>query len=67
MCERYCTLPADPITGGDWTLIMHPAGGITGVASKSRAKPVKKTGFTGKMRNFEGAEHYSDWIFSGMP
>jgi type II secretory pathway pseudopilin PulG len=53
----------DPITGKDWVLITAPGGGIVGVASSSKTKPIKQTNFPIKLRKFESAEHYSDWLF----
>jgi hypothetical protein len=57
----------DPVTRGEWTLIVQPDGGITGIASRSNAKPVKQSGFPEKLRKFEGVEHYSDWVFLSRP
>jgi type II secretory pathway pseudopilin PulG len=58
-------LYADPMTGqADWTLIAIPTGGgITGVASSSRAAPIKRDGFDLIDASFKDAEHYSDWKF----
>ena len=58
-------LYADPMTGKpDWTPIMIPAGGgIMGVASTSRAPPIKRDGFDLIDELFKDAEHYSDWKF----
>lgn len=57
----------DPITGGDWTLISGPGDGICGVASSSKTKPLKQKDFPLQFKNFEAAEHYSDWIFICKP
>jgi type II secretory pathway pseudopilin PulG len=56
---------SDPITGKDWQLIMGSGGGIVGVASKSKMKPLKQKGFPTAMKDFEQALHYSDWQFVG--
>lgn len=56
-------LYVDPITGKMWTLITASDGGISGVASSSRTKPLKRKKFPKKLEKFEDAEHYSDWIF----
>lgn len=60
----------DPMTeDGDWGLILLQ-GRITGVASKSRDKPIKIAGFPEKQKAFEGARHYADWQFlnsGGLP
>lgn len=54
----------DPITRNrDWGLVLE-GGGIVGVHSKSGRKPMKVAGFDPDDAGFEGAEHYSDWIFS---
>lgn len=53
----------DPITGKDWILITAPGGGIVGVTSSSKTKPIKQTNFPVKLRKLESAEHYSDWLF----
>ena len=59
----------DPITGeSDWTLIMDPTGvGITGVASKSKLKPIKRKGFDDIEFGFEEADTYGDWKFVYVP
>jgi type II secretory pathway pseudopilin PulG len=54
----------DPITGKMWTLIMASSGGIAGVASSSKTRPLKMKNFPVKLKKFEDAEHYSDWIFT---
>lgn len=54
----------DPVTRSrDWGLVIE-AGGIVGVYSKSQRKPMKVAGFDPEDAGLEGAEHYSDWIFS---
>jgi hypothetical protein len=54
----------DPITRNrDWGVVVE-AGGIVGVYSKSERKPLKVAGFDPEDAGLEGAEHYSDWIFS---
>ena len=53
----------DPVTGIDWVTYTAPDGGITGVASRSSMKPLKQKGFPEKIKQFEGAQHYSDWVF----
>jgi type II secretory pathway pseudopilin PulG len=58
----------DPMTNGtDWELIMAPEGGILGVASKSRDKPIKITGFAPIDVAFENTECYCDWRFIYSP
>ena len=54
----------DPITRKrDWGVVLE-AGGIVGVYSKSERKPMKVANFDPDDAGLEGAEHYSDWIFS---
>jgi len=58
----------DPMTNSvDWDLIMAPEGGILGVASKSKEKPIKVTGFSQINAAFEKAECYCDWKFIYSP
>jgi len=74
--RRYLRqLYADPITGSrEWALIKAPQGGIMGVASPSEASPLKRTGFRGADRAFEGQGErlkeklrYRDWEFVHVP
>ncbi|GMV50857.1 type II secretion system protein [Nitrospirales bacterium NOB] len=53
----------DPIDGGDWEYVRAPTGGIMGVRSKSKAKPIKERDFPLSIRHFEGRKTYHDWIF----
>ena len=58
----------DPMTNSvDWELILAPAGGIMGVASRSQGKPIKVAGFTVANAAFEKAECYCDWKFIYSP
>lgn len=59
-------LYADPL-GTDWALVRAPDGGIAGVASQSREEPLKQGNFPAGLEGFEGARHYSDWIFLYNP
>lgn len=53
----------DPITRqSEWGLVME-AGRIVGVHSRSERTPFKVSGFDPVDGAFEGAAHYSDWIF----
>ena len=56
-------LYADPITGKAWVLFKTRDGGISGVACSSDKRPLKQTGFPAAIKQFEGAQHYSDWVF----
>jgi type II secretory pathway pseudopilin PulG len=55
----------DPMTGDAlWTLIRAPDGvGIIGVASASKARPIKIKGFTPLDADFADRECYCDWKF----
>jgi len=54
---------ADPITHGEWEYLRAPTGGIMGVRSKSRDKPLRRHEFPQAVRHFDGREAYYDWIF----
>lgn len=58
-------LYADPMTGkADWTLVMNPSGqGIMGVASSSKATPIKRKGFELIDAVFEDTDCYCTWQF----
>lgn len=53
----------DPIGHGEWDVIRAPAGGIMGVRSKSKDRPIKQHDFPLAVRHFEGRPTYADWIF----
>jgi hypothetical protein len=53
----------DPMSGGDWEYMRAPTGGIMGVRSKSKAKPIKERDFPLAVRHFEGRKTYHDWMF----
>jgi type II secretory pathway pseudopilin PulG len=68
--KRYLRqLYADPMTGkADWTLIMNPSGqGIMGVASSSKATPIKRKGFDLIDAAFADTDCYCDWKFIYLP
>jgi type II secretory pathway pseudopilin PulG len=56
----------DPM-GTDWSIMKSPDGGIAGVASQSKEKPLKQDHFPPAFSAFTGAQHYSDWIFLYQP
>ena len=62
-------LYADPMTGkADWTLIKNPSGqGIMGVASSSKAAPIKRKGFELIDAVFEDTDCYCAWQFIYLP
>ncbi|MEP7151548.1 MAG: hypothetical protein ABI856_07560 [Nitrospira sp.] len=53
----------DPMGGSDWEYMRAPTGGIMGVRSKSKARPIKTGDFPLAVRHFEGRKSYHDWIF----
>lgn len=53
----------DPIAHGEWELVRAPTGGIMGVRSKSKAKPIRQREFPMAVRHFEGRPTYYDWVF----
>ena len=54
---------SDPMSGGDWEYIRAPTGGIMGVRSKDKGKPIKERDFPLQVRHFEGRKTYKDWMF----
>lgn len=54
---------ADPMSGGDWEYLRAPTGGIMGVRSRSKGKPIKEREFPLAVRHFEGRKSYHDWMF----
>jgi type II secretory pathway pseudopilin PulG len=58
----------DPMTGAkEWGLVEAPGGGFMGVHSLSEETPVKSGNFSAKTQDFEGAEHYTKWMFTYSP
>lgn len=53
----------DPVGRAEWDLVRAPTGGIMGVRSKSRSKPIKQRAFPLVVRHFEGKPTYYDWVF----
>lgn len=53
----------DPIGHGEWEIVRHPNGGVMGVRSRSKDKPIKKRDFPAAVRHFENLPTYHDWIF----
>ena len=56
----------DPITGGDWALLMQ-GDRIAGVYSPSDAEPLKRTGFEPADSTFEDKKTYREWVFAFSP
>jgi type II secretory pathway pseudopilin PulG len=67
--RRYLRkLYRDPITGTtDWGLIRAADGGIFGVYSPSRERPLKVGGFAPDLSTFQSATRYSEWVFVHHP
>jgi type II secretory pathway pseudopilin PulG len=59
--------PLAPDAKGEWTLVRAPDGGIAGVASTSRAAPLKQANFPKHQERFNGAAAYTDWLFDYAP
>src|SRR5215203_5496535 len=53
----------DPLGHGDFEIVRAPTGGIMGVRSKSKGKPIKEREFPLSVRHFEGRPSYADWVF----
>lgn len=53
----------DPVGRGEWQLIRASTGGIMGVRSKSRERPIKQRDFPPAVRHFQDAATYFDWAF----
>jgi len=58
----------DPMTETtQWALVEAPGGGFMGVYSRSEETPVKTGNFAAAEEAFEGAEHYTKWMFTYSP
>ena len=53
----------DPVGHGEWDYLRSPTGGIMGVRSRSKAKPIRQHGFPPAVQHFEGRERYDQWVF----
>ena len=53
----------DPVGHGEWELVRAPTGGIMGVRSKSKSRPIRQHDFPLAVRHFEGKPTYYDWVF----
>ena len=53
----------EPVGHGEWELVRAPTGGIMGVRSKSKSKPIRQHDFPPAVRHFEGRASYYDWVF----
>jgi hypothetical protein len=61
-------LYVDPMTArADWAVVRAPDGGIVGVHSRSRGRPLPRDGLWPVDPVFQAATRYSDWVFvAGM-
>ncbi|MBI3357544.1 MAG: type II secretion system protein [Nitrospirae bacterium] len=53
----------DPLGHGEWELVRAPTGGIMGVRSRSKSKPIKQSNFPLAVRHFERKPTHYDWVF----
>lgn len=53
----------DPLGHGDWELVRAPTGGIMGVRSKSKSKPIWQHDFPLAVRHFDGRTSHYEWVF----
>lgn len=53
----------DPMGRGEWEVVRAPTGGIMGVRSKSKSKPIRQQNFPLVVRHFQGKPTYYDWVF----
>ncbi len=53
----------DPMGRGEWEVVRAPTGGIMGVRSRSRTKPIRQQNFPLVVRHFQGKPTYYDWVF----
>lgn len=60
---------APSLDGGDggWRLLRAEDGGIIGVASRSRAEPLRLVKFPAGLEGLAGARTYADWQFTFTP
>jgi len=59
---------SDPMTGkAEWGMVEAPGGGFMGVHSLSEETPIKSGNFRLREQLFEGAEHYTKWMFTYSP
>ncbi len=58
----------DPMTGqADWQIIRAPDGGVMGISSSSKAKPMKRANFEPLEAGFKDMDCYCDWQFMYEP
>ena len=67
--RRYLRHPYfDPLTESkEWGLVKAPQGGIMGIYSLSKDKPIKLANFPLALREFENQTSYQNWKFVYVP
>lgn len=67
--HRYLRHPYfDPLTESkEWGIIKAPQGGIMGIYSLSKERPIKKANFPLLLREFENQASYQNWKFVYIP
>lgn len=53
----------EPVGHGEWELVRAPTGGIMGVRSKSKKRPIRQHEFPLAVRHFDSKPTYYDWVF----
>lgn len=53
----------EPVGHGEWEVIRAPTGGVMGVRSKSKGRPIRQHDFPPAVRHFDGRTSYHDWVF----
>lgn len=53
----------DPLGHSEWELVRAPTGGIMGVRSKSKLRPIKQNNFPSAVRHFQDKQTHYDWVF----
>lgn len=53
----------DPMGHGEWEYLRSPTGGVMGVRSRSKAKPIREHEFPPAVRHFDGRKRYDEWVF----
>lgn len=67
--RRFLRRPyGDPMTNStNWGLVLAPGGGVMGVYSTAKGRPIKQANFPLELGWPSGAESYADWQFAYMP
>ncbi len=67
--QRYLRRPyRDPLTDSDtWGVVLAPGGGIMGVFSLAKGRPIKQANFPQELGWPGGRPTYADWQFMYVP